>query len=120
MVTTKCIYEPAAASDGYRVLVTHYWPRGVAKDKIDAWEKQLGTPPELIKQWKAKEIGWPQFRRAYLQAVKNQQEKIAGLAARARRQTVTLLCSCKDASHCHRTILAQLVDVHAAPEYTGP
>ena len=96
MVKTKSIYEPPATSDGYRVLVMHYWPRGVAKDKVDVWERQLGTPPELIKQWKAKEIGWPQFRRAYLQAMKNQQEKIAALAARARGQTVTLLCSCKE------------------------
>ena len=116
MVKTKSIYEPPAAGDGYRVLVMHYWPRGVAKDKIAVWEKQLGTPPELIKQWKAKEIGWPQFRQAYLQAMRNQQEKIATLAARARRQTVTLLCSCKDASHCHRTILAHLIKANAASE----
>ena len=115
MVKTKSIYEPPATSDGYRVLVMHYWPRGVAKDKIAVWEKQLGTPPELIKQWKAKEIGWPQFRRAYLQAIENQQEKIATLAARAGRQTVTLLCSCKDADHCHRTILAQLIEKHGVP-----
>jgi uncharacterized protein YeaO (DUF488 family) len=118
MVETKSTYEPPAASDGYRVLVMRYWPRGVAKDKIDVWEKQLGTPPDLIKQWKAKEIGWPQFRRAYLQAMKNQQEKIAALAAlaaRARRQTVTLLCGCKDASHFHRTILAQLIDEYSVP-----
>lgn len=116
MVKTKSIYEPPAASDGFRVLVMHYWPRGVAKDKIDVWEKQLGTPPDLIKQWKAKEIEWSQFRQAYLHAMKNQQEKIAMLAARARRQTVTLLCSCKDASHCHRTILAHVIKANAAPE----
>jgi uncharacterized protein YeaO (DUF488 family) len=115
MVKTKSIYEPPAASDGYRVLVMHYWPRGVAKDKIDLWEKQLGTAPELIKQWKAKEIEWSEFRRAYLQAMKNQQGKIATLAARARRQTVTLLCGCKDADHCHRTILAQLIEKYGVP-----
>jgi uncharacterized protein YeaO (DUF488 family) len=50
MVKTKSIYEPPAASVGCRVLVMHYSPRGVAKDKIDVWEKQLGTPPELIQQ----------------------------------------------------------------------
>jgi len=109
MVKTKSIYEPPAADDGYRVLVMYYWPRGVAKDKVDAWEKQLGTPPELIKQWKAQEITWPQLRRAYLQAIKDRQEAIAALATRAERQTVTLLCSCKDANHCHRTILAELI-----------
>ena len=70
MVKTKSIYEPAEASDGYRVLVMHYWPRGVAKDKIDVWQKELGTPPELIERWKSKRIGWPQFQRDYIKALK--------------------------------------------------
>lgn len=110
MVQTRSIYEPPAVSDGYRVLVMHYWPRGVAKDKIDLWEKQLGTPPELIKQWKAGQITWPKFRRAYLQAIEDQQETLAALATRAKKETITLLCSCKDAHHCHRSILAKLVE----------
>lgn len=115
MVKTKSIYEPAEASDGYRVLVMRYWPRGVARDRIDVWEKALSTPAELIKRWKAEEIAWPQFRREYLEALKGQEAKIAELASRASTQTVTLLCSCKDASHCHRTILAQLINRHAVP-----
>jgi uncharacterized protein YeaO (DUF488 family) len=86
----------------------------VARDKVDAWEKQLGTPPELIKQWKVQEITWPQLRRAYLEAIKDQRESIAALAARAQKQTVTLLCGCKDPNHCHRTILAELIDQHQA------
>lgn len=113
MVKTKSIYEPAEASDGYRVLVMHYWPRGVAKDRIDAWEKELGTPPELIERWKSKRIGWPQFRRDYIKALKGQEDKIAELAAQAKSRTVTLLCSCKDAPHCHRTILAELLEAPA-------
>jgi len=110
MVKTKSVYDPPVASDGYRVLVMHYWPRGVAKDKIDVWEKRLGTPPELIKRWQAGRIAWPKFRRAYLQAIEDQQETLAALAARAQEQTITLLCSCKDANRCHRSILAELLD----------
>ena len=42
MVVTKRVYEPAALSDGYRVLIDRLWPRGVSKVKaqLDAWEKE--------------------------------------------------------------------------------
>ncbi|HQD22256.1 MAG TPA: DUF488 family protein, partial [Arachnia sp.] len=40
-VRIKRVYEPAAADDGYRVLVDRLWPRGVSKEKarLDLWDK---------------------------------------------------------------------------------
>jgi hypothetical protein len=43
MIVTKRAYEPAAASDGFRVLIDRLWPRGVSKAKarLNAWEKDI-------------------------------------------------------------------------------
>jgi len=109
-VKIKCIYDTPAAADGYRVLVMRYWPRGVRKDKIDDWQKDLGTSPELIKAWKDDRIEWPEFARRYRDEVRCHLSKIADLAEMARNRTVTLLCGCQDENRCHRSILKELVD----------
>ncbi len=41
--TAKTVYDKPESSDGKRILVMRLWPRGVAKDKVDVWLKELGT-----------------------------------------------------------------------------
>ena len=41
MVKTKNVYDPPAADDGWPLLVMRKWPRGIARDKVDAWDKDL-------------------------------------------------------------------------------
>src|SRR5574342_915875 len=65
-VRTKRIAEAAAADDGTRVLVMRLWPRGVKKAAADHWLKGLGTPLDLIRQWKAGTISWDTLEKAYL------------------------------------------------------
>lgn len=108
-IQTKCIYDAAGPDDGHRVLVMTFWPRGVRKSEVDAWEKDLGTPPDLIKAWKSGKMTWAEFARCYRAAMKEQKAKIAGLAARARDEQVTLLCGCRDEDRCHRGLLMGLV-----------
>src|SRR4051812_41176732 len=64
-LNTKCIYDPHSPSDGVRVLVMSFWPRGVARNHVDVWFRELGTAPSLIKEWKAEQISWTEFRRHY-------------------------------------------------------
>ncbi len=49
MIQVKRAYEPAAASDGQRLLVERLWPRGIRKEslQIDAWPKEVAPSPEL-------------------------------------------------------------------------
>ncbi|HET8689987.1 MAG TPA: DUF488 domain-containing protein [Candidatus Saccharimonadales bacterium] len=51
-VVVKRAYEPAAPSDGYRVLVDRLWPRGVKKEdlKLDEWLKDV-APSDELRQW---------------------------------------------------------------------
>ncbi|TMI69082.1 DUF488 family protein, partial [Candidatus Bathyarchaeota archaeon] len=43
-------------SDGKRILTMRLWPRGVRKDSINLWLKDVGASRELIKEWKARKI----------------------------------------------------------------
>lgn len=110
-VKTKRVYNPTAPSDGTRVLVMRLWPRGVKKNRLDAWLKELGAEVPLIKAWKASKIVWPEFRRRYLAGLKKPAAKsqLRELRALARKGRVTLLCSCPDEARCHRGLLKRLL-----------
>jgi uncharacterized protein YeaO (DUF488 family) len=89
-----------------------YWPRGVKKDKIDVWYKDLGTPKELIKAWKAGKATWPELKKQYLADLKDdgKQALIRDLARRAKKEKITLLCGCRDPNTCHRMILKEQIE----------
>jgi uncharacterized protein YeaO (DUF488 family) len=108
----KSIYDPKSKDDGFRVLVMQYWPRGVKKEKIDAWYKDLGTSKELIKAWKAGKVTWPQFKTRYIADLeeKHKQALVQELAKRAKKEKITLLCGCLDPNTCHRSILKEHIE----------
>jgi len=108
----KSIYDPKSRDDGFRVLVMQYWPRGVKKQKIDAWYKDLGTSKELIKAWKAGKMTWPQFKKRYIADLKEEHKQVLihELAQRAEKERVTLLCGCRDPNTCHRSILKEQIE----------
>jgi len=109
-VQTKRIYDNVEPEDGHRVLVMTYWPRGVKKEKIDEWARELGTPADLIQQWKEDQISWKDFSEQYLRSIEDDKDKLKELAKLAESKPVTLLCSCKDEEHCHRSLLKQLIE----------
>ena len=51
-VRLKRAYEPAARSDGYRILIDRLWPRGISKEKaqLDEWARELAPSSEL-RRW---------------------------------------------------------------------
>jgi uncharacterized protein YeaO (DUF488 family) len=117
-IRTKRWNDPAEPEDGHRVLICRYRPRGVRKEDEtwDEWLQQLGPSRELHAAFWGKHgppIGWAEYRRRYLVEMKQEQETIAGLAARlAAGETITLLCSsaCTNPERCHRTVLKGLIE----------
>jgi uncharacterized protein YeaO (DUF488 family) len=117
-VKTKRWCDPNERDDGYRLLVCRYRPRAVRKEDEtwDAWCPHLGPSRELHAELYGKNgppLAFAQFRPRYLAEMEAQAERIDELAARvAAGETVTLLCSsaCSDASHCHRTLLRDLIE----------
>ena len=107
MVKAKRVYEPPEKSDGVRVLVMRLWPRGIKKNVVDLWLKELGAEVKNIKAWKAGRLGWPEMKKRYLAGLRRPEAAaaLAQLSTLASRRTVTLLCSCEDETRCHRGIL---------------
>jgi uncharacterized protein YeaO (DUF488 family) len=120
-IHTKRWNDPRKKSDGYRLLVCRYRPRALPKadESWDAWCPDLGPSAALHADLYGKNgppITWEQFRQRYLEEM-NQQEMIDELADMlAEGKTITLLCSkaCKDATHCHRSLLRQLIEERVA------
>ena len=112
-VQTKRVYDPPTPADGERVLVMRFWPRGIRKDHIDRWERDLSPPPELIRGWKRGVLSWAQFAARYQEVMQTQQQKIASLAEHSEQRALTLLCGCRDEKHCHRSLLRDMIQERA-------
>jgi uncharacterized protein YeaO (DUF488 family) len=89
------------------------------KETWDLWWGQLGPSKELHAAFYGKHgqtpITWEVYHRRYLDEMKGEQQRasIAVLAEKlAAGKTITLLCSsaCTDATHCHRTLLKELIE----------
>jgi uncharacterized protein YeaO (DUF488 family) len=108
----KSVYDVKSKDDGFRVLVMRYWPRGVKKEKVDVWYKDLGTSKELIKAWKAGKITWPELKKQYLVDLRDESKQalVHDLAKRAKKEKITLLCGCRDPNTCHRIILKAQIE----------
>ena len=101
MIQVKRIYEPAAISDGFRVLVDRLWPRGISKShaKLDVWLPDLG-PSTTLRQWFNHDPArWVEFQRRYHAELKEKTELLSTITAEAKIRPVTLLYSAKDEQH---------------------
>jgi len=113
MVETKCLYDPPEQSDGDRILVTRYWPRGISRDRlaITDWLRNLAPSKELLRDWKQQSLSWEEYTLRYHEEMLEQQAAIKDLADRARNGTITLLCfEREDDPHCHRHLLKELIE----------
>src|SRR5439155_25207201 len=106
-VRAKRIYEPAEPDDGTRVLIMRLWPRGIRKDRVDTWLRELGPVVELLRAFRAGTIDWDEYRRRYLAGLSRPEAKtqIAEVRELAGAGRVTLLCGCPDEQRCHRSLL---------------
>lgn len=124
--------DPPEPTDGTRILITRYRPRGLKKEfeTWSAWYPELAPSIELHAAAYGKnglKIGWEIYRRRYLAEMKSPdaRARIAELAARLRNgETLTLLCSsaCTRESRCHRSLLAELLEqaIAAPPDAPAP
>ncbi|MBH0203450.1 MAG: DUF488 family protein [Nitrospira sp.] len=97
-ILVKRVYEPAAKSDGFRVLVDRLWPRGLSKEaaKLDLWLPDLG-PSTPLRQWFNHDPArWLEFQRRYHVELKEKTSVLAIITEQAKNRTVTLLYSAKD------------------------
>jgi uncharacterized protein YeaO (DUF488 family) len=110
-VKVKRIYDPAAKSDGYRVLVDRLWPRGIKKENaaIDEWSREIAPSQELRHWFGHDPERFNEFRRRYLGELRDHEEELQALRDRARKGTVTLLFGARDTEHNNAAVLAEVL-----------
>jgi uncharacterized protein YeaO (DUF488 family) len=110
-VRLKRVYEPAAADDGYRVLIDRLWPRGVTREhaRLDEWARELAPSAELRRWFGHDPARFDEFRRRYTAELAAQEEKLRELRRREREGTLTLVYGARDVEHNDAVVLAEIL-----------
>lgn len=116
--------EARAADEGVRIGTVRRPPRGVPKsefaqrDYYDVWMPMLSPSPELVTEAKAAKTAadWERFvRRFRAQMSKDDCSRLLDLlAVLSRTAHFSVGCYCEDESHCHRSVLRQLLSERGA------
>ena len=110
-VRLKRVYEPAAAADGYRVLIDRLWPRGVSRKRarLDEWARELAPSPELRRWFAHEPARFAEFKRRYTAELERHDAKLQELRGRARDRTLTLVYGARDTEHNDAVVLAEIL-----------
>jgi uncharacterized protein YeaO (DUF488 family) len=117
-VRVKRAYEPALASDGYRVLIDRLWPRGVSRERarLDEWAREL-APSATLRSWFGHDPArFAQFRIRYAEELATQETKLSELRRRARNGTLTLVYGARDTEHNDAAVLAAILRRQPPPQ----
>lgn len=113
-IKIKRVYEKPERSDGKRILVDRLWPRGVKKDAIDLWLKDV-APSDVLRNWfHHEERKWSEFRSKYRKELSANRGAVAELR-KAAKGTATLLYGAKDEEHNQAVVLAEYLKRRRTP-----
>ena len=113
------------AGEGLRIGTVRRPPRGVRKQDygtrnyFDAWLPELSPSAPLVSYALSKPFTparWAAYARRYRNEMKAPaaQRLLAVLAALSRQTDFSVGCYCEDESHCHRSLLRQVLVEHGA------
>jgi uncharacterized protein YeaO (DUF488 family) len=115
---------PRLRGEGLRIGTVRRPPRGVPKSQFaeqnwyDVWFPTLAPSLETMKQAQAAQTPaqWNAFVRKYKAEMKSldAQHALDLLAAMSRDSDFSVGCYCEDESHCHRSILRELLTERGA------
>lgn len=69
-IRLKRVYDEKSPEDGPWILVERLWPRGVRKEKIDLWIRDLAPSNELRVWFSHDAAKWEAFRERYIEELK--------------------------------------------------
>ncbi len=110
-ILLKRAYEPAAKSDGKRVLVERLWPRGIKKEalELDAWMKDVAPSTALRKWFNHDPAKWNEFRKRYFAELSANPKSWRTLVENAPRR-LTLVYSSHDQEHNNAVALREFLE----------
>jgi uncharacterized protein YeaO (DUF488 family) len=116
--------SPRRRDEGLRVGTVRRPPRGVrkedyaSKDIYDVWFPNLAPSESLLKEALAvsDNKSWQSFKRKFMAEMKLPEAKrdLDLIAALSHQTNFSIGCYCKDESHCHRSILRELLEQRGA------
>ena len=104
----KRVYQESDAADGIRILVDRMWPRGISKDRMDAWIKSVAPSSELRKHFHDGTLSFEQFKEKMvkeLEASDTAQAFKLKVREVLHKSDVTLLFAAKDEEHNNAVVL---------------
>lgn len=109
MISLKRVYDPAAKTDGIRILVDRLWPRGLTKEraKVDVWLKDVAPSDDLRKWFAHDPAKWEEFKERYAQELKSKGEILKVVESEMQKGTVTLVFSAKDEKYNNAVVLKE-------------
>jgi uncharacterized protein YeaO (DUF488 family) len=111
MVKIKRVYEPADATDGFRILVDRLWPRGLKKEtaRVDLWMKEV-APTAVLRKWFQHDTEkWAVFIKAYKSELKKSGKPGELVEYIKKHKKVTLLYAAKDEMHNNALVLEKYI-----------
>jgi uncharacterized protein YeaO (DUF488 family) len=127
-ILLKRAYEPAAKSDGKRVLVERLWPRGIKKEALalHAWMKDVAPSTQLRKWFNHDSEKWNEFRKRYFAELSGNPDSWRALIENAPSR-LTLVYSSHDQEHNNAVALREFLEkrlrtakVNAGPRKSAP
>lgn len=96
--------------EGVKLVVTRYYPRGIARVHFDRWLPVLAPSQKLLQDWRGHRITWEEYAARFRKEILGSAEAVAALrhvVELAEARDVWLICWEK-APPCHRFVLLDL------------
>ena len=99
MIKIKRVYEKAERTDAKRFLVDRLWPRGVKKEAVKNWMRDV-APSDALRKWFGHDPArWAEFQRRYFAELDEKPEAWEPLLQAARQGDITLVYGRRDTEH---------------------
>ena len=111
MIKVKRVYEPLDETDGFRILVDRLWPRGISKEKVDLWLKEISPSKELRVWFSHKKERFAEFKKRYFEELRGKRELLEKIKELEKEKgVVTLLYAAKDKELNNAQVLKEFLE----------
>ena len=108
-IRLRRVYDPPEPGEELGILVDRVWPRGISRDKVGLWLKEIAPSADLRKWYGHVPERWPAFREKYLKELTRNPDPVAELRKAGKGKTVTLLYGARDRERNQAVVLAEFL-----------
>jgi len=108
-IRLKRIYDKPESDDGVRILVERLWPRGVSKDKVDLWLKEVAPSTELRKWFNHDPEKWGEFKARYFLELDHKTEILKTIFDIRAKRDITFVYASKEEQYNNARALLEYI-----------